>query len=154
MFRKNEPPREPGPSSIQQQLPKKLRERLENSWAPTFRDEVFYRIDEEPFAVLYSDRPSRPNAPVNVLVGMDILKAGFGWSDKELYDHVCFDLQVRHALALDGLGSSRSVAGSRPVTVLSSSTPISNRLPSALAKAMKVMARSRGWMRALFRSRV
>ena len=105
MFRKNEPPREPGPSSIQQQLPKKLRERLENSWAPTFRDEVFYRIDEEPFAVLYSDRPSRPNAPVNVLVGMDTLKAGFGWSDKELYDHVCFDLQVRHALALDGLGS-------------------------------------------------
>jgi hypothetical protein len=103
MFRKNEPPRRPGPSSIQQQLPDKLRERLENSWAPTFRDAVFYRIDEEPFAVLYSNQPSRPNAPVNVLVGMDILKAGFGWSDKELYDHLCFDLLTRHALALDEL---------------------------------------------------
>ncbi|MFQ5859806.1 MAG: transposase [Anaerolineae bacterium] len=104
MFRKNEPPREPGPSSIQGQLPKKLRERLENSWAQTFREEVFYRIDEEPFAVLYSDQPSRPNTPVNVLVGLDILKAGFGWSDEELYDHVSFDILTRHALALDDLG--------------------------------------------------
>lgn len=103
MFRKNEPPREPSPGSIQEQLPKKLRERLQNSWAQTFRDEVFYRIDEEPFAVLYSDKPSRPNAPINVLVGMEILKAGFGWSDEELYHHVCFDLQVRYALGLDKL---------------------------------------------------
>lgn len=103
MFRKNDAHRQPGPSSVQQLLPKKLRERLEDSWAQTFYDEVFGRIDEEPFAVLYSDQPSRPNAPVNVLVGMDILKGGFGWSDEELYGEVCFNLQVRHALGLDDL---------------------------------------------------
>lgn len=106
MFRKNEAHREQGPSSARRLLPPKLRERLENSWAQTFYDEVFCRIDEEPFAVLYSDKPSRPNAPINVLVGMDILKAGFGWSDEELYDHVCFDLLVRHALGLGDLSAN------------------------------------------------
>jgi hypothetical protein len=31
-----------------------------------------------------SDLPSRPNVPVNVLIGLDALKAGYGWSDEEL----------------------------------------------------------------------
>jgi hypothetical protein len=46
----------------------------------------------------YSDEDSRPNIPVNVLVGFETLKAGFGWSDEEAYDHFCFDVQVRYAL--------------------------------------------------------
>jgi len=41
--------------------------------------------------------------PVNVLVGLDALKTGFGWSDAELYDHYCYDLQVRYALGYDRL---------------------------------------------------
>jgi hypothetical protein len=45
--------------------------------------EVFCRVDEAIFEVLYSDKASRPNVPVNVLVGLEILKAGFGWSDEE-----------------------------------------------------------------------
>ena len=36
-------------------LPEKLRTQLEESWAGTFYRDVFARIDEEPFAVLYSD---------------------------------------------------------------------------------------------------
>ena len=59
-------------------LPEKLRERLEESWAGTFYREHFVRIDEESFAVLYSDEPSRPSIPVNVLAGLDTLKSGFG----------------------------------------------------------------------------
>ena len=54
--------------------------------------------DERPFAVLYSTEASRPNVPVNVLVGLEILKAGFGWTDEEMYEHFTFDLQVRYAL--------------------------------------------------------
>lgn len=79
-------------------LPEKQRQRLEDSWAGPFYREFFCRLNEAPFAVLYADCPSRPNIPVNVLVGLDILKAGFGWSDEELYDHFLFDLQVRYAL--------------------------------------------------------
>jgi len=62
------------------------------------------RIDESRFAVLYSDEASRPNIPINVLVGLEILKSGFGWSDEEMYDHFCFDLQVRRALGYRDLG--------------------------------------------------
>jgi len=77
---------------------------LKNSWADTFYQEFFYRIEEEPFAVLYSEKASRPNVPVNVLVGLEALKAGFGWSDQELYERFCYDLQVRYALGYDRLG--------------------------------------------------
>ena len=62
-------------------LPKKILKRLKASWAGTFYREIFVRIDEKTFAVLYSDEASRPNTPVNVLVGLEILKSGFGWSD-------------------------------------------------------------------------
>lgn len=79
-------------------LPPKLKERLEASWAGTFYREVFVRLDEKPFAVLYSDEASRPNIPINVLVGLETLKSGFGWSDEEMYENFCFDLQVRYAL--------------------------------------------------------
>jgi len=79
-------------------LPKKLQKRLEESWAGDFYREYFVRMDEKPFAVLYSDEPSRPNIPVNVLAGLEILKSGFGWSDAEMYDHFCYDVQVRYAL--------------------------------------------------------
>ena len=41
--------------------------------------------------------------PVNVLVGLETLKSGFGWGDQELYQQVCFNLQVRHALGLHDL---------------------------------------------------
>ena len=37
---------------------------------------------------------------MNILVGFETLKSGFGWSDEELYNHFLFDLQVRYALGL------------------------------------------------------
>jgi hypothetical protein len=87
-------------------LPQKKRKRLEESWADYFYHHFFCRIDEEPFAVLYVDHPSRPNVPINWLVSLETLKAGFGWSDQELYDHFCFDLQVRYALGIHDLNES------------------------------------------------
>ena len=79
------------------------RERLEQSWAGTFREYCFKQIDESVFAVLYADVPSRPNVPVNVLVGLEILKGGLGWSDEELYDSLLFDMQVRYAVGYESL---------------------------------------------------
>ena len=43
---------------------------LEKSWANTFADKVFPAIDENIFSVLYSKKASRPNTPVNVIVGL------------------------------------------------------------------------------------
>ena len=85
-------------------LPPKLKKRLEASWAGTFYREIFIRLDEKSFAVLYSDEASRPNIPINVLVGLETLKAGLGWSDEEMDENFCFDLLVRYALGYRQLG--------------------------------------------------
>lgn len=98
MFRKNEHHRQLPLFSTLDELPAKPRERLENSWAATFYREFFSRIDEDIFAILYSDQASRPNIPVNVLVALEALKAGFGWSDAELEDALAYNIQVRYAL--------------------------------------------------------
>ena len=98
MFRENKQHLQMQMLTTVESLPEAQAERLDESWAGVFYRECFSRIDERPFAVLYSPRDSRPNIPVNVLVGLEALKAGFGWSDEEMYDAFCFDLQVRYAL--------------------------------------------------------
>jgi hypothetical protein len=49
-------------------LPEKLRTRLKKSWAEVFYQQLFCRLIEAAFDVLYKDLPSRPNVPVNVVV--------------------------------------------------------------------------------------
>lgn len=104
MFRKNEHHLQASLFSDLDHLSKKARERLETSWAGVFRREFFGRVDESPFAVLYDESPSRPNIPVNVLVGLEALKSGFGWSDQEMHDAYLFDLQTRYALGYENIG--------------------------------------------------
>jgi hypothetical protein len=98
MFRKNDQHRQGYLFSSVSELPKKQCERLEKSWAGTFYEQFFSRINEDVFAVLFSDKDSRPNIPVNVLVGLEALKAGFGWSDAELEEQMSFSLLTRYAL--------------------------------------------------------
>ena len=104
MYRENKQHLQPYLISNVNDLPEKHRKRLENSWAGVFYKEFFCRLKEEPFSVLYADIPSRPNIPVNVLVGLEYLKAGFGWSDEELYDAFIYNMQVRYALGYQQLG--------------------------------------------------
>jgi hypothetical protein len=62
MFRKNTKHQQPAlipygrDVSAASELPEKQRKRLENSWAGAFYKEFFSRIDEQSFAVLYSER--------------------------------------------------------------------------------------------------
>lgn len=104
MYKKNKRSQQPLLISDVHDLPERSLKYLRNSWADTFRREVFLRIPEDRFAVLYDPDPSRPNVAVNVLVGLDIIKEGRGWSDEELYEHFLFDLQVRYALGCDNFG--------------------------------------------------
>jgi Holliday junction resolvase RusA-like endonuclease len=98
MYRKNEQHQQMPMFSTLDDLPDKQRQRLEASWAATFYEDFFCRIDEDIFEILYSDKASRPNVPVNVLVGLEALKAGFGWSDAQLEAQMAFNIQVRYAL--------------------------------------------------------
>jgi hypothetical protein len=100
MFRKNEAHKQQRMFTVIDQLPESAREKLENSWAQVFYKEYFSRLDESVFSPLYSERKSRPNTPVNLLVGFETLKSGFGLSDERLYEHFLFDLKFRYALGL------------------------------------------------------
>ena len=86
------------------QLPLGVKRMLDESWAPVFRRLVFDKIDERRYAVLYSDTVSRPNFPVNVWVGLEILKGQFDYTDEELMRQFHFDLLTAYALGQEGLG--------------------------------------------------
>lgn len=71
---------------------------LEKSWAKTFAEEIFPYIDESPFAVLYSDKASRPNTPVNVMISALILKEVFQMDDDEILQSLLFDIRFQYAM--------------------------------------------------------
>ena len=86
MFRLNPCTHHPALFSDLNLLSAHQRKRLDQSWAGTFRREVFERLDERAFAGLYNDIASRPNVPINVLVGLRLER--------------CRAARRRHAVAL------------------------------------------------------
>lgn len=68
------------------------------SWATVFSDEIFPAIDEDRFRVLYSETASRPNTPVNVIVGALIIKELFDLSDDEVVENLMLDVHYQYAL--------------------------------------------------------
>lgn len=71
---------------------------LEKSWAKVFSEKIFPKIDEAPYAVLYSDTASRPNTPVNVIIGCLLLKEYIGMSDDDILNALMFDIRYQYAL--------------------------------------------------------
>jgi hypothetical protein len=71
---------------------------LDKSWAKLFADNIFPKIEEKAFAVLYSDKASRPNTPVNIIVGALILKELLGLTDDEIMETLMFDARFQYAL--------------------------------------------------------
>ncbi len=71
---------------------------LEKSWAKPFAEKIFSNIDEKPFSVLYSDKASRPNTPVNVIIGALLLKEMLRDTDDELVEALMFDVRYQYAL--------------------------------------------------------
>ena len=59
--------------------PAHIQRLIEKSWAKDFSDVIFPAIHEDRFSVLYSGVGSRPNTPVNVLVGSMLLKE-YSWA--------------------------------------------------------------------------
>lgn len=80
-------------------LSDRKRRMLDRSWARIFSDQVFTSIDELIFAPLYSEHTnSRPNAPINVIVGALIIKELTGMTDDEVMESCEFDLRFQYAL--------------------------------------------------------
>ena len=81
-------------------LPRHIQKLVENSWAKDFAEYVFPNINEERFSVLYSEEGSRPNTPINVLIGSMMLKEYFGQSEEELLMSIYCDVLYQYALHL------------------------------------------------------
>lgn len=70
-----------------------------NSWAKGFSEIIFPAINEERFSVLYSEtKGSRPNNPVNAVVGSLILKELLRLTDDELLASILCDVRFQYAL--------------------------------------------------------
>lgn len=90
--------------SFKDELSKKQRDKLDGSKEKWFYHLVLRNINEMDFRALYSDKASRPNAPVNILVSALILKEFKGISYDELMESVMFDLRFKTALGLVNIG--------------------------------------------------
>ena len=64
----------------------------------------FPAIDENIFSVLYSEKASRPNTPVNVIVGALILKEALNVTDDEIVEVRAFDIRYQYALHTTSFG--------------------------------------------------
>src|SRR5690625_7104944 len=84
-----------------QSFPDYIVKLLKQSWADDFYRLILTQINEERFSVLYSDKASCPNKPVNVLVGLLILKQQNLLSDEELIGSLYFDYRFQYALGLE-----------------------------------------------------
>ena len=80
-------------------LSSRKQQMLKKSWAQAFSDHIFTRINEHIFAPLYSEKMnSRPNAPINVVVGALILKDFTNLTDEEITEACEFDFRYQYAL--------------------------------------------------------
>ncbi len=82
----------------------RLAEKLKKSWAAIFYEHVFCRINEGLFAPLYCSDNGRPNFPVNILMGLDLIKEIRGYTDEVLLDEYAYNFQISYALGLRTLG--------------------------------------------------
>lgn len=103
MFRKNEKHRQENLFGLTNTLPEKVLKKARGTEEYYFYNLIFSHIDEQQFSVLFSDEMSRPNAPVNCLVGAIILQSRRRWSFEELFTQLQFNILVRFALGLDDL---------------------------------------------------
>ena len=80
-------------------LSERAQKAITESWPGKFAEIVFPAINEERFAVLYSDnRFSRPNTPVNIIIGALILKEHMQLSDDEVVNSLDCDVRFQYAL--------------------------------------------------------
>ena len=104
MFRENKKHDQLRLLSFLNNLPPNVRKIISSSWAPTFYESIFRKIDESRFKDMYSKKYSRPNKPVNILVGLEIIKQLFNYTDDELLGAFHTDLRVMYALGLEDPG--------------------------------------------------
>ena len=103
MFRANDKHNQETMLDSRRWMNSRVVKKLEKSWAPIFYENVFKKIDEEPFAVLYGTI-GRPNFPVNILLSLEYIKHMKNCTDIEILDDFYFDYQINYAVGIRSLG--------------------------------------------------
>jgi len=103
MFKRNDNHLQCSLFGIENQLPELKQKKLESSKEYLFYRLIFCNINEELFSILYSEKGSRPNAPINALVSAIILLYHSDWTTEELFKNIDFNILTRAALGLDTL---------------------------------------------------
>ena len=104
MFRQNQRHRQMTLFGTVHQMPVGVMKMMDKSWAPAFRQLIFEKIEERRYAELYSTVESRPNFPVNIWVGLEVIKWMFDYTDQELLEQFHFNLLTAYALGQENLG--------------------------------------------------
>lgn len=109
MFKTNAGPEQRKLFSFIQNMPDCVKNEVYGSFAPEFFENIFLKIDEGKFKALYSDKYSRPNKPVNVLVSLEVIKQIFGYTDLELIAAFHTDLRIMCAVGVEDPGDVQLV---------------------------------------------
>jgi len=104
MFEENDKHRQKKLISFLNDLPKSVQKIIARSWAKPFYEHIFCKIDESKFKMMYSEKGSRPNKPANILIGLEIIKQLFNYTDDELVELFHTDLRTMYALGLTDPG--------------------------------------------------
>lgn len=103
MFKKNDHHTQTDIFGLFNSLPERMKKKIEHSEEYTFYKLIFSNIKEGIFSGLYSDKKSRPNAPINTMVSSLILMHRYHWTYEELFKHIEFNILTKIALGLDSL---------------------------------------------------
>jgi hypothetical protein len=76
---------------------------LDNHWSNKFYNIVFKNIREEDFLPIYCANNGRPNFPVNILVGLEVIKELHGLSDIALYENYHFNELFQNAFGIENI---------------------------------------------------
>ena len=100
MFRKNTKHIQNEIFGFKNTLPTKIQRELYKSEEYKFYEIIYCSINEEIFSVLYSEKESRPNSPVNSMVSALVLQQRNNWSYRELFKQINFNLLTKTALGI------------------------------------------------------
>ncbi|HBP64993.1 MAG TPA: transposase, partial [Desulfosporosinus sp.] len=104
MFRKNDGHLQNNLFNSLNGMDSRLAHKLQKSWAARFYEHVFCEIDESLFVPLYASNNGRPNFPVNIFIGLELIKHLKEYTDEALLDEYAFNYQISFALGLRTLG--------------------------------------------------
>jgi len=72
-------------------------DKLQSSIWHTFRSEIFEKVDESSFNVLFPSHTGRPNSPINEIVTLLAIKELYDWSFRELEEQMYWNIGVLYA---------------------------------------------------------